>query len=277
MASIAPEIDIDHLKTGWPSGRIFNYQSNYKNLAGIIRVYGANTMKSFRLMAAGFLGLSLMPFAAFSVPVVDAGPDQTIYLGQSAQLHGTATLTDGDPGPIVDWEWNVISAPSGSVYDLAFANTADPNFTTASTIDSLGGYIITARAASYLGYSEPDAVVIEVIENLDPVAVISAVPTSGVNPLTVTFDGSGSYDPLGDDLLFDWNFDDGSGSSSPVITHTYDAPGTYYAVLTVVDPLGLADFTTVEINVSAVPVPPAVWLFGSGLIGLIGVARRKSA
>ena len=32
------------------------------------------------------------------------------------------------------------------------------------------------------------------------------------------------------------------------------------------------DFT---IGVSAVPVPAAVWLFGSGLIGLIGVARRK--
>lgn len=26
-----------------------------------------------------------------------------------------------------------------------------------------------------------------------------------------------------------------------------------------------------------VPVPAAVWLFGSGLIGLIGVARRKQA
>ena len=29
------------------------------------------------------------------------------------------------------------------------------------------------------------------------------------------------------------------------------------------------------VKVSAVPVPAAVWLFGSGLIGLIGVARRK--
>ncbi len=29
--------------------------------------------------------------------------------------------------------------------------------------------------------------------------------------------------------------------------------------------------------VSAVPVPAAVWLFGSGLLGLVGVARRKSA
>jgi hypothetical protein len=26
-----------------------------------------------------------------------------------------------------------------------------------------------------------------------------------------------------------------------------------------------------------IPIPPAVWLFGSGLIGLIGVARRKKS
>ena len=30
-------------------------------------------------------------------------------------------------------------------------------------------------------------------------------------------------------------------------------------------------------DVAAVPVPAAVWLFGSGLLGLIGVARRKKA
>jgi hypothetical protein len=31
----------------------------------------------------------------------------------------------------------------------------------------------------------------------------------------------------------------------------------------------------VQVQVSAVPVPAAVWLFGSGLIGLAAVARRK--
>ena len=30
-------------------------------------------------------------------------------------------------------------------------------------------------------------------------------------------------------------------------------------------------------DVSAVPVPAAVWLFGSGLVGLVGLARRKKA
>ena len=37
---------------------------------------------------------------------------------------------------------------------------------------------------------------------------------------------------------------------------------------------GTGDCSTA--SVSAVPVPAAVWLFGSGLLGLIGVARRKS-
>ena len=33
----------------------------------------------------------------------------------------------------------------------------------------------------------------------------------------------------------------------------------------------------VNLEVAQVPVPAAVWLFGSGLLGLIGVARRKKA
>jgi len=32
-----------------------------------------------------------------------------------------------------------------------------------------------------------------------------------------------------------------------------------------------------NVAVSAVPVPPAMWLFGSGLIGMVGMARRKSS
>ena len=38
-----------------------------------------------------------------------------------------------------------------------------------------------------------------------------------------------------------------------------------------------SDLAIDNVVVSAVPVPAAVWLFGSGLLGLIGVARRKKA
>jgi hypothetical protein len=31
----------------------------------------------------------------------------------------------------------------------------------------------------------------------------------------------------------------------------------------------------VGMRISAVPIPPALWLFGSGLLGLVGISRRK--
>ncbi len=45
--------------------------------------------------------------------------------------------------------------------------------------------------------------------------------------------------------------------------------------------VGGAAFTidpdTVSASIGAVPVPAAIWLFGSGLLGLIGIARSKKA
>ena len=39
----------------------------------------------------------------------------------------------------------------------------------------------------------------------------------------------------------------------------------------------ITSITITSVEVGAVPVPAAVWLFGSGLIGLAGVARRRKA
>jgi len=36
-------------------------------------------------------------------------------------------------------------------------------------------------------------------------------------------------------------------------------------------------FDNFSITASTVPIPAAVWLFGSGLLGMIGVARKKVA
>lgn len=41
--------------------------------------------------------------------------------------------------------------------------------------------------------------------------------------------------------------------------------------------VGPAFFGMDDVRYVVMPVPPAVWLFGSGLIGLIGIARRKKA
>ena len=52
---------------------------------------------------------------------------------------------------------------------------------------------------------------------------------------------------------------------------------TYYNVLNDDDRNVVTNYAgSYFVRVSSVPIPPAIWLFGSGLIGLIGFTRRKA-
>lgn len=42
------------------------------------------------------------------------------------------------------------------------------------------------------------------------------------------------------------------------------------------DPVAVT-YNNATVDIAAVPIPAAVWLFGSGLVGLAGIARRRSA
>ena len=66
------------------------------------------------------------------------------------------------------------------------------------------------------------------------------------------------------------------GSLNAPGSFTFDAtPGEYFVSF-----FGEAGASTsyvmYGIEISQVPLPAAVWLFGSGLLGLIGIARRKA-
>jgi PKD repeat protein len=81
------------------------------------------------------------------------------------------------------------------------------------------------------------------------VAIVSASPTSGEAPLTVSFDGRASFDPDGTIVSYDWNFDDGSMGTDETVSHTYEAAGTYIASLMVTDNDGNTDTDNITINV----------------------------
>jgi len=102
--------------------------------------------------------------------------------------------------------------------------------------------------------------------NAAPTAVLTATPTSGTAPLTVQFNGSGSYDPdtaPPPDTIASYTFDFGDGSaavtqSTSTASHTYSAAGNYAARLSVTDSRGKASTNTAEVTIQVLSPPPTV-------------------
>ncbi|MDZ4341769.1 MAG: PKD domain-containing protein, partial [Candidatus Binatia bacterium] len=112
------------------------------------------------------------------------------------------------------------------------------------------------NSGGYSAYSNIATVVIPA-SNQPPTAVMSAAPTTGVGPLSVTFDGSGSTDPDGTIATWAWSFGDGTSGSGAMITHVYTAAGTYIPTLTVTDNGGATNTTSTSIVVNAPALPSA--------------------
>jgi uncharacterized repeat protein (TIGR01451 family) len=98
--------------------------------------------------------------------------------------------------------------------------------------------------------------------NQPPAAAATASPTSGAAPLQVSFDGSGSTDPDGDPLTYAWDLNgDGTFGDATTVapTFTYQASGTYQAVLRVTDPEGASDLSpAIAISVGNTPPSPVI-------------------
>jgi PKD repeat protein len=95
-------------------------------------------------------------------------------------------------------------------------------------------------------------------ENQPPVANAWASPTGGPAPLTVQF-SSGAYDPDGWIIDYYWDFGDGGWAYEPYPVHTYYAPGTYTAWLSVTDDGGLSAWAAVNVTVTGgANLPPQV-------------------
>ena len=119
----------------------------------------------------------------------------------------------------------------------------------------------TIRRISYTAANQP------------PVAEATATPTSGAAPLTVAFDGTGSSDPDGDALTYDWDldgdgaFDDATGAQP---SWTYASQGTVTATLRVSDGRGATATDAVVITVGNTPPTPTIDLPGAGTTWRVG-------
>ena len=114
------------------------------------------------------------------------------------------------------------------------------------------------EAAVYGSVLSPEAVLSHwtaaggLAPNVNPTASF----TAGAVDLAVTFDASGSSDPDGTIVSYDWNFGDGATGSGINSAHTYGAAGTYNVTLTVTDDRGGSATATSQVTVLAPNVTP---------------------
>jgi chitodextrinase len=96
-----------------------------------------------------------------------------------------------------------------------------------------------------------------IISDVPPVSIPGNETNATVGE-PVTFNGSASYSPDGNIVSYDWYFGDGTNATGAIVTHTYDRPDNYDAMLMVTDDDGINTTAYVTVNVEAAAVSPAV-------------------
>ena len=120
--------------------------------------------------------------------------------------------------------------------------------------DATVGRIGTDTNGTDLPEGTPDRLLFMPFENAPPVAVVGG-PYTGAEGSAVNFDGSGSTDPDGDALTYEWDFGDGSTGTGVSPSHTYADNGVYTVRLTVSD--GVEE-TTAQTTATIANVAPTV-------------------
>lgn len=154
-------------------------------------------------------------------PVAAAGPDRRVCGGKKVYFEGAASSDPNDDHLSYEWDFGDGSPSS---------NKRSPFHLYKET----GKYVVTLIVTDDSG-SECAKHSDTTLITIDTKPVASAGPDQVVDPKqTVSFDASGSTDPNGYPLTFNWTFGD---LSEPVAdttaTHVYDNPGVYRALLTV--------------------------------------------
>lgn len=151
------------------------------------------------------------------------------------------------------------SDPDGSIvsYSWNFGNGQTATGPLASTTyTSQGSYQVRLTVVDNRGASRNTTItVVAGTTNVKPVAVLSALPTSGPAPLLVQLGSAGSNDPDGSITSYAWDSGNGQTATGTTTQFSYAVAGTYTVALTVTDNRG-AKTTATETIVVDPPVAP---------------------
>jgi len=103
-----------------------------------------------------------------------------------------------------------------------------------------------------------------------PVSIFSFTSGTILTSVSVSFDGTASFDPDGTIVGYAWDFGDGSTGSGATPTHSYSIAGTYAAKLNVTDNSGSTQVSTQTVTIT--DRPPAISLTQSSTTAAPGQA-----
>jgi hypothetical protein len=182
-------------------------------------------------------------------PVADAGADQSgLEANTLVTLDGSGSYDpDGDS---ISYDWAQVAGPAVSLSD---SESVQPTFT--PTVRGIYVFELIVNDGSL--NSQPDSVTVSV-DNQTPIADAGPDQLGVEVAALVTLDGSGSYDPDGDSVGYEWIQISGpavSLSDSTVVDPTFTPilTGDYLFQLVVSDGLITSQPDTVLIDV---PAPP---------------------
>ena len=200
-----------------------------------------------------------LPPSAFRDPIFEYA-----HGASCASITGGAFVPDGAWPSAFDDDYLFADYVCGRMFRLT---PNGPGWTVSAFGDQLGALVaMTFGPDGALYYSTYDRGIRRIRSTTDrpPVAQMQASPTSGSAPLTVSFDGSASFDQDGTPVTeYRWDFGDGAAPTAgpqALVSHLYGAPGTFTATLRVASgsPPVLSDPATVLINASNTPPVPRI-------------------
>jgi len=194
----------------------------------------------------------------YSLPVARAGNDTLVALGTVIHMDGSQSSTPY--GGQLTYNWTLKEKPVNSEVSIM-----DPNAESFYFTPDAGGTFVLELIVSDNGYvSEAGTRIISV--SAPPVAVAGKDTVIDVRLGSFTTDGSGSYDPEGDAISYEWILSSVPEGSSAVLYSAdrpsaileFDMEGEYKLVLTVSDKLSSSLPDTLVVTAKGDEEPDAV-------------------